>query len=303
MSAAPTTAAAARPNPGPAPAGNAAWARALRDSGLLRLSLPRALGGDGSPWSEILQTLRDLCERDGALARLFAVHHLQLTRVRLLGSREQGQRLLPLTLLRDNLWGALGEPGERRLLAVEHVRGGFRINGLASDGFAAEAADWLLLWAWHGPSRASLLAALPKERTGLAVQASRGAPQCQALRLHPEDILVPPGLPATPRTVWCDSLALLLQANLALGLAQHAAERQEQPRAAELSRLLGLGLRLSAQAAVLLDEGIEAGAALSFSRSHAFANLVAQTVAVAQQAAQQSLRAEGLNARLRAAAH
>ncbi|KAF1053461.1 MAG: Dibenzothiophene desulfurization enzyme C [Stenotrophomonas maltophilia] len=113
----------------PVPSHQAVWANALRESGLLRLSLPVTLGGDGLPWLEILQTLRDLCERDGGLARLFAIHHLQLTRVRLLGSREQRQRLLAQVALRDALWGGLGEEGVHGLHALEHVRGGFRING------------------------------------------------------------------------------------------------------------------------------------------------------------------------------
>lgn len=293
--------------PSPAPASrqsrSAAWAAALRASGLLRLALPGELGGAGSPWREILQTLRDLCEHDGALARLFAVHQLQLTRVRLLGSREQLQRLLPLTLLRDSLWGTLGDTGGRPLQAQEHLRGGFRINGWQHDAFAVENADWLLLRASHGPSGEPLLAVLPTTRSGLFLHSARGAVYCHELRLHPEDVLLPPGLPATPRRDLCDSVALLLQANLALGLALHAGNRLAPSQRAELPRLFGLALHLSEQAAGLLDEGLDAGASLSFARSTAVANLVAQAVAVAQQAAQASLRAEGLNARLLGAAH
>ena len=281
-------------------AGPSSWARALRDSGLLRLSLPARLGGSGGAWRDVLQTLRDLCERDGGLARLFAVHHLQLTRVRLLGSREQLQRLLHLSLLRDALWGALGEDDGQALQAVEHVRGGFRVNGGQWDAFSAEAADWLLLRAWHAPSGDFLLAALPSVRAGLVLRA--GA-QCQGLRLHPEDMLLPPGLAPTPRRVLCDGLALLLEANVALGLALQAADRLELPEASELSRLLGLGLVLSEQAAAQLDQDVEAGASLAFGRSSHFANLAAQTLAVARQAAQASLRAEGVRARLLGAAH
>lgn len=300
MSVAPPRLAPAEPFPLPAVAGPAAWARALRESGLLRLSLPAQLGGAGSPWREVLQVLRDLCERDGGLARLFAVHHLQLTRVRLLGSREQLQRLLHLSLLREPLWGALGEDDGQLLRAEEHLRGGFRVNGAQWDAFTAEAADWLLLRAWHAPSGDFLLAALPSARAGLALRA--GA-HCQGLRLHPEDILLPPGLAATPRRVLGDGLAQLLQANVALGLALQAADSLDLPEASELSRLLGLGLVLSEQAARQLDEDIEAGAALAFGRASHFANLAAQALAVARQAAQASLRGEGVRARLLGAAH
>lgn len=298
MSVVPFRLAAARPVAPPVPSTAGIWARALRESGLLRLSLPAQLGGSGSPWRDILQTLRDLCERDGGLARLFAVHHLQLARVSLLGSREQVQRLLNLTLLREPLWGALGDGPS--LQAAEHVRGGFRVNGLELDVFTVEAADWLVLRAWYEPGRDYLFAALPATRAGLVLRA--GA-QCHELRLHPEDILLPPGLAITPRRSLCDGLALLLEANVALGLALHAAQRLELSESSALSRLLGLALVLSEQAAAQLDEDIEAGAALSFSRSSYFSNLAIQALAVAREAAQSSLRAEGLRARLLGAAH
>ena len=100
-----------------------------------------------------------------------------------------------------------------------------------------------------------------------------------------------------------DGLAQLLQANVALGLALQAADSLDLPEASELSRLLGLGLVLSEQAARQLDEDIEAGAALAFGRASHFANLAAQALAVARQAAQASLRAEGVRARLLGAAH
>ncbi len=137
-------------------------------------------------------------------------------------------------------------------------------------------------------------------RAGLVL---RGGAQCNELRLHPEDILLPPGLAITPRRSLCDGLALLLEANVALGLALHAAERLELAQSSELLRLLGLGLVLSEQAAAQLDDDIAAGAGLSFSRSSHFSNLAIQALAVAREAAQSSLRAEGLRARLLGAAH
>ncbi|MFR0691164.1 hypothetical protein ACLUTX_17325 [Enterobacterales bacterium AE_CKDN230030158-1A_HGKHYDSX7] len=298
MSVAPFRLAAARPVAPPVPSAAGSWASALRESGLLRLSLPAQLGGSSRPWRDILQTLRDLCERDGGLARLFAVHHLQLARVSLLGSREQVQRLLNLTLLREPLWGALGDGPS--LQAAEHVRGGFRVNGAEWDGFTVEAADWLVLRAWYEPCRDYLYAALPASRAGLVL---RSGAHCNELRLHPEDILLPPGLAITPRRSLCEGLALLLEANVALGLALHAAQRLELARSSALSRLLGLGQVLSEQAAAQLDEDMEAGPGLSFNRSSHFSNLAIQALAVAREAAQASLRAEGVRARVLGAAH
>lgn len=284
---------------------SARWSRALRASGLLDLSVPRDYGGRGAGWDEVLQILRDLSERDGTLARLFAVHHLQLTSVLLLGSREQRERMLPLSIERGWLWGEAVDHQERRLLAREHRRGGFLLQGGRHDCFGSEAVDWLLLSAWHAPSEGLLIAALPADRDGLDrfEPYAGGLLRCHEVRLHPEDILQAPGLPWTPRAQLRGSLAALLQANIALGLAEQACEvLAERALAGSLRRLLGLGLRLSEQSAVAFEAALAAGGGLSFARSAALATLVAETSAVAQQAVEVGLRQEGVRARLLAGA-
>lgn len=281
------------------------WSDALRVSSLLALSVPREYGGRGAGWDEVLQTLRDLSERDGTLARLFALHHLQLASVLLLGSAEQRERLLPLSVEREWLWGEAVDHQERRLLAREHRRGGFLLQGGRHDCFGAEAVDWLLISARHAPSEGLLIAALPADRSGLDrfEPSGGGLLHCHEVRLHPEDILLPPGLPWTPRAQLRGSLSALLQANIALGLAVQAFERLPARAAAgELQRLLALGLRLSEQSALAFKSALAAGNALSFSRSTALATLVAETAAVAQQAVQVGLRHEGTRARVLAGA-
>ncbi|MCP1623289.1 acyl-CoA dehydrogenase family protein [Pseudomonas nitroreducens] len=281
------------------------WSDALRASSLLALSVPREYGGRGAGWDEVLQTLRDLSERDGTLARLFALHHLQLTSVLLLGSSEQRERLLPLSVEREWLWGEAVDHQEGRLLAREHRRGGFLLQGGRHDCFGAEAVDWLLISARHAPSEGLLIAALPADRSGLDLFEPNGGGllHCHEVRLHPEDILLPPGLPWTPRAQLRGSLAGLLQANIALGLAVQAFENLPARAAAgELQRLLALGLRLSEQSAVAFESAQAAGNGLSFSRSAALATLVAETAAVAQHAVQVGLRQEGTRARVLAGA-
>ncbi|MDH1049782.1 MULTISPECIES: acyl-CoA dehydrogenase family protein [Pseudomonas] len=281
------------------------WSDALRASSLLALSVPREYGGRGAGWDEVLQTLRDLSECDGTLARLFALHHLQLASVLLLGSVEQRERLLPLSVEREWLWGEAVDHQENRLLAREHRRGGFLLQGGRHDCFGAEAVDWLLISARHAPSEGLLIAALPADRSGLDRFEPNGGGllHCHEVRLHPEDILLPPGLPWTPRAQLRGSLAALLQANIALGLAVQTFENLPPRTAAgELQRLLALGLRLSEQSAVAFESAQAAGNGLSFSRSAALATLVAETAAVAQQAVQVGLRQEGTRARVHAGA-
>ena len=59
--------------------GHAARERELiRQSGLLRLSVPTAHGGAGASWSTVLGAVRRLAQADSALAHVFGFHHLQV---------------------------------------------------------------------------------------------------------------------------------------------------------------------------------------------------------------------------------
>ncbi len=62
--------------------GHAAEERTLlRDADLLKLSIPRAYGGEERPWPEIYALVRRLAAVDSSLAHVFAFHHLQVATV------------------------------------------------------------------------------------------------------------------------------------------------------------------------------------------------------------------------------
>ena len=55
---------------------------ALRDSGLLRLSIPREYGGLGADWTLTMRVVRELAQADSSIGHVFAFHHLMLATVR-----------------------------------------------------------------------------------------------------------------------------------------------------------------------------------------------------------------------------
>src|SRR5881628_1041328 len=63
----------------------------LRQSGLLRLSIPRDLGGWGADWPQTMRIVRRLARVDGSLAHLFGFHHLLVATVRLFGDERQAR--------------------------------------------------------------------------------------------------------------------------------------------------------------------------------------------------------------------
>src|SRR6185312_6214829 len=87
---------------------------AIRESGLLGLSIPRELGGLEASWAVTLKVVRHLARVDGSVAHVFGFHHLLLATVRLFGSPEQ-YRTWSAETTRDRLyWGNALNPLDKR---------------------------------------------------------------------------------------------------------------------------------------------------------------------------------------------
>nr|BFE97959.1 hypothetical protein GCM10020185_84950 [Pseudomonas brassicacearum subsp. brassicacearum] len=56
---------------------------AIRQSGLLALSIPTQFGGLGASWSETLGVVREFAKVDSSIAHVFGFQHLMLATVRL----------------------------------------------------------------------------------------------------------------------------------------------------------------------------------------------------------------------------
>ncbi|MGV8367493.1 acyl-CoA dehydrogenase [Pseudomonas aeruginosa] len=290
----------------------AGWAASLRDSGLLALAVPRVFAGMERDWGEIFAGVRHLAEQELELARRLALHHLQIASIRLLGSPEQQRRLLPASVERRWLWSEAVDLRRAQPEAQEHWRGGFLVlvGGRGSDCFAVEDVDRLLISAWHAPSRAHLIAVAETGRAGIDISGLADGSglflpagqrlHYQRLRLHPEDILVPPGLPPTPCGQLREGLTRLAQANLDLG--QAARVPGEVAGQGEAPRLLALALRLVELAAESFQAAFARGGALTFRESAAASLLASEAEAVARAGLLACLRRQALEARLLGAA-
>ncbi|EMB9966750.1 acyl-CoA dehydrogenase, partial [Pseudomonas aeruginosa] len=253
---------------------------------------------------------RHLAEQELELARRLALHHLQIASIRLLGSPEQQRRLLPASVERRWLWSEAVDLRRAQPEAQEHWRGGFLVGGRGSDCFAVEDVDRLLISAWHAPSRAHLIAVAETGRAGIDISGLADGSglflpagqrlHYQRLRLHPEDILVPPGLPPTPCGQLREGLTRLAQANLDLG--QAARVPGDVAGQGEAPRLLALALRLVELAAESFQAAFARGGALTFRESAAASLLASEAEAVARAGLLACLRRQALEARLLGAA-
>ncbi|MFG6415566.1 acyl-CoA dehydrogenase family protein [Roseateles sp. DC23W] len=212
--------------------GHAAAQRELiRDSGLLALTVPTALGGLGASWPTFYRVLRRLAQADSALAHVFGFHHLQLASVQLYGTAEQQRRLLGDTLRHRWFWGNALNPLDRRLRAVDTPQG-YRLDGVKSFASGSVGADMLTFSAWHDGAQAALIGVLRADTPGVAVQTDwdafgqkqtdSGTVAFDAVALALADVLQPPGRVPTPRATLRQQIAQLILVHLYVGIAQGA---------------------------------------------------------------------------------
>jgi len=212
--------------------GHAAEERqAIRESGLLRLSIPQPFGGEGASWSQVLGAVRRLATADSALAHVFAFHHLQVATVLRYGTAEQQARLLGDTAREGWFWGNALNPLDKRCVA-QAVPGGFSFHGDKSFCSGALGSDMLIVSAWHAETQSLVIAAVPTTREGVRVRADwdafgqrqtdSGSVQFEHVFVPAADVLQAPGATPSVATTARALVAQLILVNLYLGIAQGA---------------------------------------------------------------------------------
>ncbi|QPF76278.1 monooxygenase [Roseateles sp. DAIF2] len=216
--------------------GHAARERELiRASGLLALSIPRELGGQGGEAAELFDAVRRIARVDSALAHVFGFHHLQLYGVRLYAgpaAQQHGTRYLSDTAEQRLFWGNALNPADQRLRA-RRVDGGWRLEGVKSFCSGAYGSDRLTLSATTADA-GFLIGIVPTRREGVTVESDWDAfGQCQTdsgtvrfenVWLADAELLQLPGSVPTPRATLRSQVAQLVMSHLYLGLAEGAFE-------------------------------------------------------------------------------
>jgi alkylation response protein AidB-like acyl-CoA dehydrogenase len=204
----------------------------IRASGLLKLMIPKPLGGLGATWPEFLRTVREIATADGSLAHLFAYHHLSLVTPHLIGTPDQRQRWYTQTAQDNLFWGnSLNplDPRTRLTRVDEHV---LRLNGEKSFCTGAQDSDLLLVSASLPGDPALHVMILPTNRAGITVhddwdnmgqrQTDSGSVSFHDVIVYQDELLGPPGAGGS---VWATLRPCVTQSilsNIFLGLAQGA---------------------------------------------------------------------------------
>jgi len=203
----------------------------LRQSGLLKLAIPRELGGLGASWSETLDIVRRFAQVDSSVAHVFAFQHLMMATVRLFGSAAQTQEWLSKTARHDWFWGNALNPLDRRTLGTRRGEG-FEFHGQKSFCSGATDSDMLIASAFDAQQERLVIAAVPTAREGITVhrdwdnmgqrQTDSGSVTFDHVLIEQREVLSHPGPFSSPFACLRSLIAQLILTHIYLGLAEGA---------------------------------------------------------------------------------
>ncbi|WP_285429018.1 acyl-CoA dehydrogenase family protein [Pseudomonas sp. lyk4-R2A-8] len=205
---------------------------ALRQSGLLALSIPAQYGGLGATWSSTLAVVREFAKVDSSIAHIFGFHHLMLATVRLFSRPDQWQPWFEQTARKNWFWGNALNPLDTRTVVKDF--GGWReFSGKKS--FCSGASDSQMLIASAVDENAGgklLIAAIPSGRSGITLhndwnnigqrQTDSGSASFERVRVEESELLLDPGPLSTPFACLRPLIAQLTFTHMFLGIAEGA---------------------------------------------------------------------------------
>jgi alkylation response protein AidB-like acyl-CoA dehydrogenase len=141
----------------------------IRESGLLKLIIPQALGGLGESWGTALKITRKLAEVDSSIAHLFSYHHLGVVTPHIFGSTEQKERYYSLTANNNWFWCNGFNPLDRRVILTAEGKQ-FRLNGIKSFCSGSVDSDLIPVSAVQDGIDDFRIVVVPTQRRGVVVQ-------------------------------------------------------------------------------------------------------------------------------------
>lgn len=203
---------------------------ALKQSGLLLLSIPREYGGMGATWPQVFEVVRMLSRAQGSVGQLYSNHAMLVSMGRMMGRPGQAEQYYRLTAQQNLLWANALNSRDRRL-TITADEGAFRLNGVKSFCTGMAVADISVIACIQAASNAPVICVLPMEREGVAYnhdwdnlgqrRTASGSYTFHNVRVSRDELLGPP----VAEGVWVtikSLITLLGQTFVYLGIAEGA---------------------------------------------------------------------------------
>ncbi|MFF2094323.1 acyl-CoA dehydrogenase family protein [Paenibacillus sp. NPDC058174] len=204
----------------------------IRESGLLKLLIPREYGGDGGQWSDVLGVVREFARTDAALAHVYGYHFLCLVAPHLAGSESQKAYFYETTAKHNYFWGNSSNPLEKSIVGQRLEDGAILVNGSKSFSSGSPDSD-LLAISWNDSASGEYYEGIiPTSRTGVTVhddwdnmgqrQTGSGTVSFESVRVEPDEILETPYGGQTVFSTLIPQLSQSILASIFIGSAAGA---------------------------------------------------------------------------------
>jgi alkylation response protein AidB-like acyl-CoA dehydrogenase len=202
----------------------------LRQSGLLKLMIPKEYGGWGESWVTVLKITRQFAAVDSSIAHLFSYHHLGVVAPHIFGSQEQQRRYYFQTAQNNWFWCNGFNPLDRRVVLTPDGHQ-FRLNGTKSFCSGSVDSDLIPVSAIQAGVEGFRIVIVPTQRAGVMIhgdwdsmgqrQTDSGNISFDNVLIESDEILVPPNEVTVFKT-FRSCLTQITFTNIYLGIVQGA---------------------------------------------------------------------------------
>lgn len=209
----------------------------IRQSGLLKLIIPKEYGGIGETWITTLKISRELAKVDSSIAHVFSYHHLGVIIPHIFGSEAQKKQYYSKTIQNNWFWCNALNPLDRRT-TLTFDGNNFLLNGVKSFCSGSKDSDILPITATNIETNEIAVLAIPTQRQGIQIQddwdnmgqrqTDSGSIVFDNVAVYEEEILAVQGRSSTPFNTIRACLTQLNLANIYLGIAQGALAAAKQ---------------------------------------------------------------------------
>lgn len=242
----------------------------LRQSGLLKLIIPKESGGWGESWATVLKITRQFAAVDSSIAHLFSYHHLGVVAPHIFGNQEQQRRYYFQTAQNNWFWCNGFNPLDRRVvLTPDGDR--FRLNGTKSFCSGSVDSDLIPVSAIQAGVEGFRIVIVPTQRAGVMIhgdwnnmgqrQTDSGNISFNNVLIEPDEILVPPEA-ATVFKTFRSCLTQITFTNIYLGIAQGAFAAAREYTQSQTRAWLNSGVERATQDSYILHHYGEMAIAL-----------------------------------------
>lgn len=234
----------------------------IRESGLLKIAIPKVYGGWELPWNEVFKISREFAKVDSAIAHVYSYHHLGVTIPHIFGSTEQKEKFYTETINNNWFWCNALNPLDRRTTLT---RSGdiWLLNGIKSFCSGSKDSDILPITAVNQETSELTVLAIPTKREGVNIlddwdnigqrQTDSGSISFDQVEVFPQEIFGDRSQSDRPFKTIRACLTQLNLANIYLGIAIGAFEAAREYTQTQTRPFLNSGVDNATQDPYILE--------------------------------------------------